>query len=42
LLDWGDGGFGGAVGVGDVECAVGFHDEADLRIVRGSMVMEFA
>jgi hypothetical protein len=41
-VDWGDGGFGGAVGVGDVEGAVGFHDESDVGVVRGSVVVVFA
>ena len=42
MSDWGFGGFGGSVGVSDVEGAVGFHDESDLRVMRGSVVMVFA
>ena len=42
LSDWGDGGFGGAVGVGDVQGAVGFDDQSDFRVVRRSVMVVFA
>ncbi|HUP76092.1 MAG TPA: hypothetical protein VM282_23870, partial [Acidimicrobiales bacterium] len=42
LSDWGFGGFGGAVGVGDMEGAVGFHDESDFGVVGGAVVVVFA
>src|SRR5438552_7776340 len=42
LSGWGDGGFGGAVGVGDRQCAVAGHVQGDGGVVGGSVVVVFA
>ena len=42
MSGWGDGGFGGAVGVGDGECAVAGHVQSDGGVVGGSVVVVFA
>ena len=42
MSDWGFGCFGGAVGVGDGDGAIGFHLEGDFWVVGGSVVVVFA